>query len=30
VLSGLSEGDAVALPTEKAIKSGSRVEAVIQ
>ena len=30
VLSGLEEGDAVALPTEKAIKSGSKVEAVIR
>ena len=30
VLSGLAEGDAVALPTEKPIKSGSRVEATFQ
>ena len=30
VLSGLAEGDAVALPTEKPIKSGSKVEAVFQ
>jgi len=30
ILSGLSEGDAVALPTEKPIKSGSRVEATFQ
>jgi HlyD family secretion protein len=30
VLSGLQEGDAVALPTEKAMKSGSKVEPVIQ
>ena len=30
VLSGLNEGDAVALPTEKPIKSGSRVEPVFQ
>jgi HlyD family secretion protein len=30
VLTGLAEGDAAALPTEKAIKSGSRVEALIQ
>ena len=28
VLSGLAEGDAVALPTEKPLKSGSKVEAV--
>jgi hypothetical protein len=26
VLSGLSEGDAVALPTEKPIKNGSKVQ----
>jgi hypothetical protein len=30
VLSGLQEGDAVALPTEKAMKSGTRVEPVMQ
>jgi len=30
ILSGLQEGDAVALPTEKPIKSGSRVEPVFQ
>lgn len=30
VVSGLAEGDAVALPTEKTIKNGSRVEAVIR
>ena len=30
VLSGLMDGDAVALPTEKPIKSGSRVEPVYQ
>ena len=30
VLTGLAEGDAVALPTEKTIKSGSRVEAVVR
>jgi HlyD family secretion protein len=30
VLSGLAEGDAVALPTEKALKNGSKVEPVIQ
>src|ERR1039457_1493803 len=30
VLSGLQEGDAVALPTEKAMKSGSKVEPVMQ
>lgn len=30
VLSGLAEGDAVALPTEKPIKSGSKVQAVFQ
>jgi HlyD family secretion protein len=30
VLSGLAEGDAVALPTEKPIKSGSKVGAVFQ
>lgn len=30
VLAGLAEGDAVALPTEKPIKSGSRVEPAIQ
>jgi multidrug efflux pump subunit AcrA (membrane-fusion protein) len=28
VLSGLNEGDAVALPTEKALKNGTRVEPV--
>jgi HlyD family secretion protein len=30
VLSGLAEGDAVALPTEKTIKNGSKVEAVVR
>ena len=30
VLSGLAEGDAVALPTEKTIKSGRKVEAVVR
>lgn len=30
ILSGLQEGDAVALPTEKALKDGSRVEPVTQ
>ena len=30
ILSGLVEGDAVALPSEKPLKSGSRVEAVFQ
>lgn len=30
VVSGLAEGDAVALPTEKTIKNGSRVEAVVR
>lgn len=30
VLAGLAEGDAVALPTEKPIKSGSKVEPVFQ
>jgi HlyD family secretion protein len=30
ILSGLQEGDAVALPTEKAMKDGSRVEPVMQ
>jgi len=30
ILSGLQEGDAVALPTEKPIKSGSKVEPVFQ
>jgi HlyD family secretion protein len=30
ILSGLQEGDAVALPTEKVMKDGSRVEAVMQ
>lgn len=30
VLSGLQEGDAVALPTEKAMKSGSKVEPIFQ
>jgi len=30
VLSGLSDGDAVAMPTEKPLKSGSRVEPVYQ
>jgi HlyD family secretion protein len=30
ILSGLQEGDAVALPTEKPIKSGSKVEAIFQ
>ncbi len=30
VLSGLQEGDAVALPSEKAMKNGSKVEPVIQ
>ena len=30
VLSGLSDGDAVALPTEKPLKNGSRVEPVFQ
>jgi len=30
VLSGLAEGDAVALPTEKTIKSGGKVEAVVR
>ena len=30
ILAGLQEGDAVALPTEKAMKSGSKVEPVIQ
>lgn len=30
ILSGLQEGDAVALPTEKPIKSGSKVEPIFQ
>jgi HlyD family secretion protein len=30
VLAGLEEGDAVALPTEKALKNGSKVEPVIE
>ena len=30
VLSGLSDGDAVALPTEKPLKSGSKVEPIYQ
>ncbi len=30
VLSGLEEGDAVALPTEKAIQNGSKVEPLVQ
>jgi hypothetical protein len=30
VLSGLNEGDAVALPSDKVIKNGSRVEPVFQ
>ena len=30
VISGLSDGDAVALPTEKPLKNGSKVEAVYQ
>jgi HlyD family secretion protein len=30
VLSGLNEGDAVALPTEKTLKNGTRVEPVFQ
>jgi hypothetical protein len=30
VLSGLNDGDAVALPTEKPIQSGARVQPVFQ